>query len=280
MTIINIHQIPNPIKIKQSPIKEHQDIYIPDIKDLNISRRNGMVYTLCGSGGSGKTSLLLNMFKNRLQYRNKFHNLYYFCPVSSFLSVQKHPFEKHERNHHELTVPLLDSIYNDLVARKELEQEMRDKKKNKKKGKEKDKNKIIEDDYEIIDSDNEEIDEEIEYSCIIIDDFADALKDKNIERQLNKMIIKARHLRCSFIFTLQSYYLFPKILRKQITYTTIFKTKNVEEWNSITKELLNYNKDDSLKLFNYVFDEPYTHLDLDTTNNRLYKNFNMLEIKS
>ena len=44
MTISNILEIKNPVKIKQKPIKETQDIYIPDIKDLNISRNNGMVW--------------------------------------------------------------------------------------------------------------------------------------------------------------------------------------------------------------------------------------------
>jgi hypothetical protein len=50
---------------------------------------------------------------------------------------------------------------------------------------------------------------------------------------LNKMIIKARHLSCCFIFTLQSYYLLPLILRKQITNSSIFKPKNKKEWETI-----------------------------------------------
>ena len=115
---------------------------------------------------------------------------------------------------------------------------------------------------------------------IIIDDMADSLKNNDIQKQLNKMIIKARHIMCSFIIPIQSYYYMPKILRKQLTYITIFKPKNVEEWNSIGKELLNLNKDDSLKLFDYIFDEPYTHLDIDLVNNKCYKNFNQLKLIS
>jgi len=42
---------------------------------------------------------------------------------------------------------------------------------------------------------------------------------------------------------------------------------------------LNYNKDDALLLYNYVFNEPYAHLDMDTVENKLYKNFNKLVIK-
>ena len=65
---------------------------------------------------------------------------------------------------------------------------------------------------------------EIQYSCIVIDDFDDTLKDKAIQRQLNKMLIKARRLCTSFIFALQSYMYFPKMLRKQITYISLWKS--------------------------------------------------------
>ena len=98
-------------------------------------------------------------------------------------------------------------------------------------------------------------------------------------KQLNKMVIKARHLCLSFIFTTQSFYNLEKTIRKQLTYTTIFKPKNIEEGLSIMKELMNLNKEDGLKLFNYVFDAPYNHLDIDLVNNIYYKIFNKLELK-
>ena len=119
MTIVDIIEIQNKFSKNMTPIKEKMDIYIPDIKNENISRRNGMIYILCGAGGSGKTSLLLNMFKNKNYYRNVFNRIYYFCPMSSFLSVQKHPFEKHDRIYHELTVPDLEQIYDELLEIKE-----------------------------------------------------------------------------------------------------------------------------------------------------------------
>ena len=103
-------------------------------------------------------------------------------------------------------------------------------------------------------------------------------KDNDLTVYLNKTIIKARHLACCFIFTLQNYYLLPMTIRKQITNVTIFKSKNKKEWETISCELLNMNKEDTLKLYNYVFDEPYNHLDIETLTNKLYKNFNLLEI--
>ena len=268
MPITDIVEVPNPTATSFRHIKEVQDIYVPDITNLNISRRNGMIYALTGSGGSGKTNLLLNMFRSKKCYRNKFHHIYYFCPSSSFSSLEKHPFENHEQVYHDLSVENLENIYNELIFFK---------KGNKDEKKEKPEGKYDGDDEMASESDEEE---EVQYSCVIIDDYADQLKDKGIQQQLNKMLIKARHLCCGFIFTLQSYYYLPKILRKQLTYITIFRSKNVEEWYSIANELLNMKKDDALKLYNYVFDKPYTHLDIDNTNSTIYKNFNMLKLKS
>ena len=244
MTIKDITMIENKSFPKnQTPIKEKMDIYIPKITTQNIPRRNGSIYVLCGSGGSGKTSLMLNMFKTKLLYLKKFHNIFYICPTTSFLSVEKHPFQDHENVYHELTYSVLEDIYNELIELKEKEK------------------KPV-------------------YSLIIIDDMASSLKDKGILTMLNRMIIKARHINCCFFFTLQSYYYFPKILRKQIPYITMFKPKNIEEFYSITKELFNMNQDDSLKLYDFVFDVPYSHLDIDTVTNEYYKNFNKLLIEN
>ena len=79
MTIKDITMIENKSFPKnQTPIKEKMDIYIPKITADNIPKRNGSIYVLCGSGGSGKTSLMLNMFKTKLLYLKKFHNIFIF----------------------------------------------------------------------------------------------------------------------------------------------------------------------------------------------------------
>jgi hypothetical protein len=241
MPIQSINEITNtelPAKIK--PIKEKMDIKIPDIID-GVPNRNGFIWVLTGSGGSGKSSLLLNFFKTNQLYKNKFHNIFYICPMASYLSVEKHPFEKHDKVYHELNEELLDTIYSEL---KEI-------KKNS---------------------------ETPEYSCVIIDDMADALKNNDIQQKLSTMLIKARHLSCAFIFTLQNFFLMPKTHRKQITNITIFKPKNAEEWTSIAKEILHMNKEDGNKVYDYVFDAPYNHLDIDTVEDKIYKNFNYLNI--
>ena len=231
MTILTINEIHNPNKQKMKPIKEKQDIFIPNIVDKNIPRRNGSIVIFTGSGGSGKTSALLNMFKNKNQYRGKFDNIYYFCPMASFLSIANHPFKKLENIYHDLTFANLENIYNELIAKREAYEEYLEKQKEKKrrKSKKKPKEQFVEYEDSSSESDDEDAITSIEYSCVIIDDYADSLKDVDIQRQLNKMLIKARHLCCMFIFTLQSYLYFPKMLRKQITYSIIFKPKSIAE---------------------------------------------------
>lgn len=243
MPIVAIKEQENKNIKTSKPIKEVMDIYIPDIPD-GISRRNGMIYLLVGSGGSGKTSLLLNQFKKGNAYHKKFHNLYYFCPSSSFSSVEKHPFEKHDKVYHALDMEVLSDLKKELsnIKKESIEN-------------------------------NEQ-----QYNCVIIDDFANDLKDKGIQQQLNSLLIKARHLNTSFIFTLQSYSYMPKILRKQITYLTCFKTRNSEEWDLIRKEILHMPMKDAKIIFDYCFDKPYQHLDVDAFENKYYKNFNLLEI--
>jgi hypothetical protein len=239
-----ISETPSGLK-KMAPIKEKMDVYISNV-NRNIPSANGFVYCLCGSGGSGKSSLLLSMFKSSEYYRNKFDNIYLFTPLTSFLSVHKHPFADHNKVFHELDCHTLDDIQEELLSIKE---------------------DCVDNDYEM------------ENSLIIIDDFAGDLKDKHLIKCLNKMVLKTRHINCSWIFTLQSYYMFPKILRKQMNYISIFKPKNKTEWDSIAGEVFAIDKNKQQVLYDYCFNEPYQHLDLDLRTSRIFKNFNELQIK-
>ena len=76
------------------------------------------------------------------------------------------------------------------------------------------------------------------------------------------------------------FYYFPKSLRRQLTNVILFKPKSISEFESIAKEMFNLNAEDALTLHNYVFDKNYNHLHVDTVENKYYKNFNLLELKS
>ena len=241
MTIKEIIEIENNELKLGKPIQETMSVFIPDIDpNLNIPCRNGFHAVFCGSGGSGKSSLMMNLIKG--PYKKKFDNIYYFCPQVSFSSVKNHPFKKHDKVFHDFTVSALSEIYKELEEKKEEKAN--------------------------------------EYSLIILDDLADCLKNNDVQVLMNKMMIKSRHLQVSWIISLQAYYYFPKQLRRQITNFILFQSKSIDEFQSLAKELFNMNSDDALTLYNYVFDANYNHLDVDTVTNTYYKNFNLLELKS
>ena len=262
--MLNIKETPNPFhNVKDlKPIKEIQRIIIPGLEhNKAIPHRNGFFYGLIGSGGSGKSSMLMSMFKSKLYYRGVFDNIYYICPAISFQSVENHIFKDHDKVYHDLTCELLDEIYSELAEEQPKKKEIK-------------KTKQFEDDVE-----EEEEDEEPKYSCLIIDDFADSLKDKKIQRKLNQMCIKLRHLKLAVIVTLQSYKYMPLMLRKQVTNLSIWRPKSLAEFSCIAEEMIGLSKPSALELHDYVFNEPYNHLDIDTVNNKVYKNFNMLDIE-
>ena len=65
MTIKEIIEIENDKLKLGAPIKETMSVFIPDIDpSLNIPCRNGFHAVFCGSGGSGKSSLMINLIKN------------------------------------------------------------------------------------------------------------------------------------------------------------------------------------------------------------------------
>ncbi len=230
---------------KIKPVKEIMSIYIDGI-DPNLPNRNGFIYALIGAPGTGKSSLLLSLFRDRNYYKKKFNNIFLITPESSFSSVSNHPFKNHSKVYHDLNEDVLENIYEELV---ELKRE------------------CIEDGFPM------------ETSCLIIDDFANDLKSKELIKILKRILTKSRHIGCSVIFTLQAFNMFPLVLRKMLTNITLFKPKNKVELESVRKELINMNEEKTNELMNYVFDAEFNHLDVDTSNDTKRKNFKLLEIQ-
>lgn len=230
---------------KSTPIKEVMNIFIPNI-DPSLPNRNGGVWCICGSAGSGKSSMTLNLFRNSKLYKKKFNQLYYFCPEGSMLSTENHPFKNHSRVYNEINVDILDDIQDELITNKMQN---------------------LEDGYEQ------------EYNCIVIDDMSDRLKDKDIQKCLRRHLIKSRHANCMWIIITQSWNMIPLVLRKLVFYTTIFKPRNGIETELLRKEVIAMNENDTNQLLDYTFDEPYNFLTIDNVSGTYSKNFNKLHIE-
>lgn len=258
MTITHIVENTNKQFPRVKPVKEKMNIFIDGVPS-GIANRNGAIYLICGPPGSGKSSFTLGLFRTTKLLRRKFSNIWLFTPMASFLSVRNHPFEKHDKILHELSGEAIRDITSQLEKMKEEADES-----NKKMKEEAD--------------ESDESDEEMEHSCIILDDYASELKSKEIERALKNLLIRTRHLNCYVIITAQNYNMIPMSLRKMVTFASIFKPRTKAEWESISNELLKYEGEDSQKIFNYVFSEPYAHLDIDAFEDKFYKNSNLLSI--
>ena len=171
---MRITETPNDLP-RATPTKELMNVFIEGINN-NIPNRNGSITAIIGAPGTGKSSLLLSMFRNPAFYKKKYNHIYLFTPEGSFKSVVNHPFKDHDKVFHDLHEDDLYDIEEELLAIKD---------------------ECLEGDFEL------------EHSVVIIDDYASDLKDKQLIRVLKKMLTKSRHMLCSFIFTLQAYNMLP-----------------------------------------------------------------------
>jgi RecA-family ATPase len=62
MPIENIEEHENKEFPNIESVEKIMEIYIPDVIN-GVPNRNGFIWVLAGSGGSGKTSMLLNFFR-------------------------------------------------------------------------------------------------------------------------------------------------------------------------------------------------------------------------
>ena len=59
----------------------------------------------------------------------------------------------------------------------------------------------------------------------------------------------------------------------------LIKSRHNVETERIRAELLNMGRDEFQELTNFIYDEPYNHLDYDTNTMEIRKNFNLLNIE-
>ena len=239
---IDICELKNDLP-KTKPVHEKFGEFIDDIND-NLPRYNGTLWAIIGKGGSGKSSMFLSLFKSKLLLRGKFDEIHYIVRESSFNSVEKNPFTKHDKIHHNLTPELIYSIHDEAIERRDARLE----------------NDVI-----------------CEHTAVIIDDFGPLLKDKAMEYALKEIMNIARHANLYIIFIVQTYMMIPVNLRRILTNVTLF-VPNAEEWELVIKEILMKKKNVTQQIYNYAFNKRFNHLTIGTKDNTIRKNFNLLEI--
>lgn len=194
----------------------------------------------CGAAGSGKTSAAVGWLTNKDMYHKVFHHIYIVMPKNSRLSLAGDPFKKHpeEKLFDDLTLHVLEYVQESC----QLEAP------------------------------------EGHHTLLFIDDCAASLKNNDIQNLFKKLIFNRRHLKLTIQFLVQSYNSIPLQIRKNLSHLVIFKPRNKLELQLIGSEIIFLTKDEQLKLSNFVFDKPFNFMFINTANNKIYKNFNLLEL--
>jgi DNA replication protein DnaC len=167
-----------------------------------------------GPPGKGKTTTAISLLKN--VFRKVFHTVYVLMPESSRISIHEDFLGKNvpaKQLFGEISVEILEGIYEQMV-----------------------------DDAK-----------EGYKSLIICDDFGYLLKQKDIAKSLAKIIVKHRHLRCTFWMIQQSMKQLPKILR-EIVSNVVFFNLGKSQLQFLFDETIPLSRDNFEKICNYLFD--------------------------
>ena len=114
------------------------------------------------------------------------------------------------------------------------------------------------------------------YSLLIIDDFQQSLKDKNIVNMLGKIIVKMRHLRCSVILLQQNLQALAKPLRELISNIICFDIGK-SQLTKVFHEIAQLPRENFDMLVNYAFEKPHDWLLVNLHKSKsVYKGFDRI----
>ena len=110
---------------------------------------------------------------------------------------------------------------------------------------------------------------------IVFDDMiSHVMSDKQAQQVLKDLFTRCRKLNISLCFLTQSYFSVPKDVRLNCTHYIIFKLNNKRELQNIA---INYSADidykDFVNIYRKCTENPYNFLSIDTTVNKVFKNF-------
>ena len=191
---------------------------------------------MIGRPASGKTSLLYSFFKSPKVFRKVFHNIYLFQPSHSRASMKDNIFEK---------IPQ-EQCYEEL-------------------------------NYDNLQSVMTTIkDEDKKYNnCIIFDDMTAYLKNGDVKQLLKELIFNRRHLRCTVIFLVQTWYSIEKDIRKLFSNIFCFRVSK-QELSTIMDEVVESKAKYMNDIAKIVFDEPHKYLFINVNTQRLFDGFDEL----
>jgi len=192
---------------------------------------------IVGKPGQGKTSLATQLIDQ--VFRKCFHNVYLIMPPESRDDLVNDIFR----------VLPPDRIYDDLTA------------------------EGLDDLYEKI-----KIDKSYgETSLILIDDFQNILKQPDIEKSLERLIIKMRHIHASIYLLNQNFQKLSKKMRSLASNVILFDIGK-QELLDVFEESFKGHKKEFVDLMRIAFVDEHDWICLNQKSRRIYRMFDQIEI--
>lgn len=188
-----------------------------------------------GTMGSGKSSLIISLLRS--VFKKCFHSIYVIMPPNSRASLQNDIFSKlpSDQVYDDLNENVLNDIYNKL-------------------------------------KDNSS---EGYFSLLIIDDFQDMFKQKSIEKLLQKIILKMRHIRTTTFLLQQNIKSLPRNLRLLVSnYITFDLGKS--QMMDLFEESIQLDKNKFQEVMDLGFKQKHDWLLINLRNKNMYAKFDKI----
>jgi len=200
---------------------------------------------IIGRPGSGKTSMLINLLKqkgdNRI-YRKVFDKIILVMPKSSIDNIKNNPFKNLEQ--------IFDSFDSDVY--KKVHENYNEYKK--------DYDKAIEDKKP----------KPIFNQLLILDDITSELKIKQVEMMLKDLSMNRRHIHLSIIILVQYLRSIPKAIRFQISDVVYFQPSNQLDAQVLNDEFLGMKKNKFDELKDIVWKDKHDYMIINKNNNAIF----------
>ena len=113
-------------------------------------------------------------------------------------------------------------------------------------------------------------------NCIICDDQAAFLKNKEIAKLMKELMFNKRHMKCSLFFCVQTFFSCPKdALRRSFDNLVLFKCSK-DELKNIFEELIESKAQYRDEISELVFNEPYKFLACNLINQNMYDSWDKI----
>ena len=238
-------------KLKLNPIsKSLNKLDSQVIRSDDPLPKQDIVWVISGGKGSGKSTMVLNVLKNKNAYKGFFDNIFLVSPTARNDSK----FEK-----------LIEELDVDSKCFSECNDEVVD---------------------EIIDrlkAFNESFDVEEEgrkpHSLVLFDDCLAFLPKSTQKSRFNELITTSRHLKTSVWILSQKYNAVNPLIRAQMDLLSIFHTNNKKELETLEDDL-NLDKKDFKEMFQFATDSPnsFLHVSFFSGKPKFFRKFDQILI--